>query len=232
MNAITAPPPVRAGRADGPLSRVGRAAIQRAVLFPLLDAVCLPEVTVAARGELIRPPLIVVANHTSDLDCPLLLLALPPSVRRDLAVAAAADRFYRGRLVATALHLGLGTIPFHRGRRSAESLDVCAHLLRSGTSVLLFPEGTRSRDGVMGRFRTGAARLSLTTGTPLLPAGIRGADAALPPGARMPRRRHTSVHIGEPIRPRPGEDVAALTARIEHAVRMLAREPATAGSVA
>lgn len=230
MNTLTARRPIPAPPADGPFARAGRAAIQRTVLFPLLGAVCDPQVTVATPAEL-RPPLIVVANHASDLDCPLLLLALPAPVRRDLAVAAAADRFYRGRLVATALHLGLGTIPFDRGRGSAESLDVCASLLRSGTSVLVFPEGTRSRDGAMGRFRSGAARLSLATGTPVLPAGIRGAHAALPPGARMPRRGQTSVHVGEPILPRPGEDVWVLTARLEDAVRALAGEPVRAGSV-
>ena len=172
MNTLTARRPIPAPPADGPLARAGRAAIQRTVLFPLLGAVCDPQVTVATPAEL-RPPLIVVANHASDLDCPLLLLALPAPVRPDLAVAAAADRFYRGRLVATALHLGLGTIPFDRGGGSAESLDVCASLLRSGTSV----------------------------------------------------------HVGEPILPRPGEDVRVLTARLEDAVRALAGEPVRAGSV-
>jgi len=157
---------------------------------------------------------------------PLLLLALPPSVRRDLAVAAAADRFYRGRLLGSALHLGLGTVPFDRRRHSAESLDACATLIRSGRSLLLFPEGTRSRDGAMARFRTGAARLALATATPVLPVGIRGAHAALPPGARLPRHRQTSIHFGEPIHPRPDEDAAALTARLESAVRVLAGQPA------
>lgn len=209
--------------ADGPVTRATRVAVQRALLFPLLDAVC--QVDLAAPPQPLAPPLIVVANHGSDLDCPLLLRALRPALRGEVAVAAAADRFYGGRLRGGALHVGLGTIPFDRGRHAGQSLDRCALLLRSGTSVVLFPEGTRSRDGSANRFRTGAARLALATGTPLLPAGIRGAHAVLPPGRRVPRPRPTAVRFGAVIRPLPGEDAVELTRRLEVAVRELCDGP-------
>ena len=73
-------------------------------------------------------------------------------------------------------------------------------ILDRGQVVGLFPEGTRSRDGLLHRGHSGAAHLALTTGAPIVPVGIIGTDRILPTGARLVRPfRHATISLGEPI---------------------------------
>jgi 1-acyl-sn-glycerol-3-phosphate acyltransferase len=76
-------------------------------------------------------------------------------------------------------------------------------LLAAGHDVIVFPEGTRSRDGQIGEFRRGAARLAAAAGAPLVPAGISGTRALLPPGgagcAGRPRRGVVTVRFGPAV---------------------------------
>jgi 1-acyl-sn-glycerol-3-phosphate acyltransferase len=79
-------------------------------------------------------------------------------------------------------------------------------LLAVGHDVIVFPEGTRSRDGQIGDFRRGAARLAAAAGAPLVPAGISGTRALLPPGGPgcaggpdRPRRAIVTVRFGPPV---------------------------------
>jgi 1-acyl-sn-glycerol-3-phosphate acyltransferase len=159
-------------------------------------------------------PTLLVANHASHLDAPLVLAALPGDVRTRLAVAAAEDRFFRSPLLGLAVSLGLGAFPFPRGRGCAAGLLRARGRLEAGWHVLLFPEGTRSRDGRPGPFRPGAAHLARTAGVPVLPIGIAGAHRLLPPGAALPRRGPVRVRFGEPYRPHPDHDVDAITAAL------------------
>src|SRR5204862_3446814 len=82
----------------------------------------------------------------------------------------------------------LGMIPIDRsgGEKSSSALDTAAGVLRRGELFGIFPEGTRSRDGVLHKGRTGAARLALDVGCPIFPVGIVGTDAIQPPGAKAP----------------------------------------------
>ncbi len=89
-----------------------------------------------------------------------------------------------------------GAFKVERGKADAAALEIATRLLRAGEVVVVFPEGTRNRDG-RARAHTGAARLALRTGTPLVPAALVGTDAwrLLPP--RVPR---FGVAFGPPIR--------------------------------
>ncbi|MER0245396.1 lysophospholipid acyltransferase family protein [Streptomyces sp. HSW2009] len=100
---------------------------------------------------------------------------------------------------------------------------MAARLIRCGWSVLLFPEGSRSRDGWMRWFRLGAARLCLDTGVPAVPVVVRGSFAALAPGERLPRRGGPpiSVHFGRPLTARPGEGAPAFRDRMMREVNAL-----------
>jgi len=73
-------------------------------------------------------------------------------------------------------------------------------LLAAGRDVIIYPEGTRSRDGVIGEFRGGAARLAAAAGAPLVPVGVTGTRVLLAPGGRL-RRARVTVRIGAPLRP-------------------------------
>jgi 1-acyl-sn-glycerol-3-phosphate acyltransferase len=107
-------------------------------------------------------PAVIVANHPTLIDVVLLIASLPQA---DCVVKRAAwsNRVLRG--VVT----GAGYIPNDEGRLL---IDACAERLRAGRSVLIFPEGTRSADGRLGRFRRGAAHIALASGRDLVPVII------------------------------------------------------------
>ena len=81
-------------------------------------------------------------------------------------------------------------------------LDAAEQVLRRGELFGIFPEGTRSRDGVLHKGRTGAARLAMAIGCPIFPVGIVGTDVIQPCDAKVPKlRKECSITIGRPIRP-------------------------------
>ncbi len=166
-------------------------------------------------------PVIICPTHASHFDFSALRLALGPRYRRRLAPAVAADYFATSRrrwLFAA----WLGAFPFNRsGHGGAESFVAAEALLADGWSVLLFPEGTRSRTGRIGPFHPGAGLLAVRTGRPVLPVRIVGIHAVLPPGARRPHRAAVEVRFGEVLRAEPGEDARAFTTRLEAAVHAL-----------
>ncbi len=142
-------------------------------------------------------PAIVVANHLSFLDSVLLMFALP----RPVSVLGKAE--YLDRRVTKWLFCGAGMIPIRRGNPAdfVRAFEQIGDLLNRGKVVGIFPEGTRSRDGLLHRGHSGAAHLALTTGVPLVPAGIIGTDQILPKGARFVRPfQHATISLGEPIR--------------------------------
>jgi 1-acyl-sn-glycerol-3-phosphate acyltransferase len=139
---------------------------------------------------------IIAANHLSFLDSALLIGVLP---RRTSFIGKAE---YLDSWKTRTLFPAIGMIPVDRsgGRRSLVALDAAAELLERGELFGIFPEGTRSRDGLLHRGRTGAARLALRTGAPLVPVGIVGTDRIQPPDARAPKLFRTcSIRIGAPI---------------------------------
>lgn len=165
-------------------------------------------------GGLPDGPCVIVANHSSHADTPALLAALP--ARRHPAVAAAADYWFGGpaplrwrALVCTWL---TAAFPVRRSGGGSADLASAAVLIAAGRDVIVFPEGTRSRDGSVGRFHSGAARLAQASGAPIVPAGIRGTRALLPVHGRL-RRTGVVVRFGAPV----GDVTAA-----EAAVRALA----------
>jgi 1-acyl-sn-glycerol-3-phosphate acyltransferase len=174
---------------------------------------------------------VFVANHSSHLDAPLILCSLPPVWRRQTLVAAAADYFFDDWWRAFGTALVFGTVPLDRtgGSTAAAPAATPQELLADGWSLLLFPEGTRAVDGQQGSFKTGAARLSLASGAPIVPIGIRGSYAAMPRGRGwpVPGRPPVTVRFGEPIRQGPDENVRELGARVERAVAQLVDEDAT-----
>ena len=172
----------------------------------------------------IKGPVILVANHASHIDTPVILAALPRRLRKRTAVAAAADYFYRNRLIAAAVSLIFNTVPMDRdggglGKQATAHLD---RLLDQGWNLLLYPEGTRSRSGGPGRMRRGAAVLAKRHRLPVVPIRVSGTSQVMPPGRFWPKRLHgrimsrrhkVQISFGEPIKPL--EDPAAVIARVQ-----------------
>jgi 1-acyl-sn-glycerol-3-phosphate acyltransferase len=152
-----------------------------------------------------------VANHASHMDTPLLLRALPWRWRRRTAVAAAADYFYGSALLAHAVSLAFGTVPVERNEAGANGASVLEELLDGGWSLVIYAEGTRSRDGTVGRLRAGAAVLAAMRGLPIVPVHVSGTHATMPVGrgwmrrARGFSRRDVTVAFGPAIHPEPSQ---------------------------
>jgi 1-acyl-sn-glycerol-3-phosphate acyltransferase len=138
-------------------------------------------------------PFLIIANHTSALDDPLVGLV----VRAPL-VYIGKEELLRPWVVGLWVR-SLGSIFIRRGEPDRAALEAALQALRRGRAVSIFPEGTRSVDGRLGTFHHGAAWLALHTGVPVLPVGIAGAYAAMPRGARWPQYGTVVVRAGPPI---------------------------------
>ena len=153
-----------------------------------------------------------MANHASHMDTPLMLCSLPKAWRERTAVAAAADYFFDVRWRAATTALVFNTFPIERtgGKRATST---ARKLIDDGWNLLVFPEGTRSRDGWMGRWRHGAARCAWNTSVPAVPIALRGTFAAMPRGRSWPMkgRYPVSVRFGPPSFPQAGEDIRSFS---------------------
>ena len=195
------------------------------VMNPILDHYAARRATGFERLQQLKGPLILVANHASHMDTPIILSALPRKLRKRTAVAAAADYFYRNRVTAWLASLLFNTVPVDRkggggGTKGASHLD---KLLDDGWNLLLYPEGTRKHGNAPGRVRRGAAVLASHHNLSIVPIRVTGTAAAMPPGAVWPkrlrgrlfsRRHRVEVTFGEPIPPQ--DDTAALIERVQH----------------
>jgi len=121
---------------------------------------------------------VLACNHVSSFDpWPL---GLPIWPRRFLRFMAKSELYWFPlRLILN----GAGAFPVRRGQADAEAIETAVQLARAGNAVAMFPEGTRRRKGLVKRFearpRTGAARIALEAGVPLVPAAVSGTDRLL-----------------------------------------------------
>jgi 1-acyl-sn-glycerol-3-phosphate acyltransferase len=129
-----------------------------------------------------------------------------------------------------------GYIPLRRGDKqsAAVMMDACRRTLRGGTSIMMFPEGTRSRTGELQAFKPGAFALAGESGLPVLPIVLRGSGDALPKRGWVLRGRHAiSVEVLPAIPVEAGTDVSVLTDAVRQCfVDALARGDATAADSA
>ncbi len=202
---------------------VVRALVQGLVLLPALRLLCRPR-RVVGPGRLgaLRGSVLLIANHTSHLDAPTVLSLLPPERRRRTAVAAAADYFFRSAPLATFSALALGAFPFHREGAVATSLAQCGDLVDEGYSIVIFPEGTRSRDGRLQPFKSGIGLLARELGVPVVPIHLAGLHAILPKGRSWPRPGPVMASVGEPLRLDAALSNAEAADILEAAMRQLA----------
>jgi 1-acyl-sn-glycerol-3-phosphate acyltransferase len=186
------------------------------VLGPLMDLYTRRRVAGREHLDGLTGPVVFVANHNSHMDTPVILRALPARWRRHTAVAAAADYFYDKRHKALSASLVFGTVPLDRNSGAGVGPGQTRHLdrlINDGGSLLIFAEGTRSRDGRVGRLRAGAAALAAEHQLPIVPIYLSGTREAMPRGhhwmvfkAGRPGPRHPlEIRFGAPIVPRASE---------------------------
>jgi 1-acyl-sn-glycerol-3-phosphate acyltransferase len=207
-------------------SSPGLAAIRFVAQRGLLKAVVwsTTRVTVMGRERLadLDGAFVLVANHSSHLDAPLIMGALPRRLARYLASGAAADYFYDVKWRKHATALFFNTFPVDRtGSRTRPGMS--RSLLERGVPLLIFPEGSRTKTGEMGRFKPGAAALAIACSVPAVPIAVIDADKAMPRGRFWPvaGRNRVGVVFGSPMTALEGETPDEFSTRLAGEVSRL-----------
>jgi len=219
---VTEPPELDVVWARSAPARVVREAVLLGVFGPLMELYTCRTVRGREHLDGLEPPVVFVANHSSHMDTPAILRALPRRWRRRTAVAAAADYFYVKRRLGWTVSLFFGTVPMARDGRGLDH-DSTAHieeLFRQGWSLVMYAEGTRSRDGSVGKLRSGSAVLAAQNGLSLVPIHVSGSHEVMPVGRYWPRfqpgrKRHpVEISFGPPIRPTDAEHRSEVMERV------------------
>lgn len=147
-----------------------------------------------------KPPFVVVANHASHLDAVILGLAVPVKHVGRVFPIASGGTFFEKPVPATFATACMNALPLWRRKCGGHTLDELRRRLVEDECVfILFPEGTRSRNGEIARFKPGLGRLVCGTEVPVVPCYIDGAWRAMPPQRKLPRPTKVRVKIGEPL---------------------------------
>jgi 1-acyl-sn-glycerol-3-phosphate acyltransferase len=158
--------------------------------------------SVEGRHRLPKGPFLLCSNHCSHADSAALMTA---SGRRfsDFALIGASDYFFHSRSVRWSVSPWMNVIPIDRRpgpKAMAKCLADCRGFLEhTGGCLILYPEGTRSPDGEIGTFKTGAGLFAMELGVPVIPAYIEGTHRILPKGSSLPRSGPVTVRFGEAL---------------------------------
>jgi len=184
--------------------------------------VCGIRINVDGEGNIPLSPAIFAANHASAFDIPILFGRLPLSFRiiykRSLALLP---------FVGWHLFLG-GHIAIDRGNpfKARKSLELAAKRIRSGTSVVVFPEGTRSADASIGLFKRGSFLLAIDAGVPIVPVSLVGVKRVVPHGVFSLKPGPVAIRIHPPVPPRESrEEAEALAAEVRDIIVRGCEEP-------
>jgi 1-acyl-sn-glycerol-3-phosphate acyltransferase len=140
---------------------------------------------------------VYMSNHQSHLDIPMLYATLPSPTIRMLGKKELFEIPVWGQGLRAAEFI---EVDRSNHARAVKSIEAAARLVRDGVSIYLAPEGTRSKDGRIGRLKKGGFHLAIGTGAPIVPVAISGTGRILPPGARSMRTgQPVHVVIGAPI---------------------------------
>ena len=184
------------------------------------------EIVVERRGSLDpAQPYVFMANHASSLDIWAAFVAIPRRVRM-------IAKKQLGRIPLFGWVMRAGRFIFidrSNAVAARRSIDEAGERIRKGDSVLIFPEGTRTRDGALGLFKKGGFHLAVKAGVPIVPVALQGTRALMPRGSYLLRAGTVRAIIGQPI-PTQGlseEERASLNERVRGIVEeMLAADSA------
>ena len=177
-------------------------------------------------------PFVFVANHSSNLDTPLVLAALPSRIRQRLVVAAAMDNFFMDSWKAFRTVLMFNAIPIDRHKVNRRSAQQTLELVQDRWNLLIYPEGGRTPDGNLHEFKGGAAYVAQRSQAIVIPTYIHGSGllqgrkwAKAPQYLNGPyeRRHHVTITFGPALRCEEGENIRRFSVRIDEAVIGLGR---------
>ena len=195
MARITAPSLVEAARGS-----LARPDVDDRIRWFGRRTVELLDIDLRATGVERVPPsraYVYMSNHQSHLDVAMLYATLPSPTIRMLAKTELFQIPLWGRSLRAAEFV---EVDRSNHARAVQSIENAAKLIRDGVSIWLAPEGTRSRDGRIGKLKKGGFHLARDTHTPIVPVAIRGTIDILPRGTRVMQRGKTvDITIGAPI---------------------------------
>lgn len=142
-------------------------------------------------------PYIMVSNHNSNLDPPFIGGAIGLHTRR--AIHFMAKEEIRHWPLVRWLARGSGVFFVRRGEGDRAAQRIALEHLAAGRPIGIFPEGTRSRNGVLREPKAGVALLAMRSGAPLLPVAVSGSGKIFPGRSRWPHRTTVDIRIGEPF---------------------------------
>jgi long-chain acyl-CoA synthetase len=218
-----------------------RTSFGEVVIRPLTWLLARPKVVNSASGKIAsEEPMLIIANHVTAFDAALLLYALPGRVRRRVAIAMSGEmledfRHFRNPypgpkygcfnlfgplsyLLVTAFY---NVFPLPRQRDFQPSFSHAGEAMDRGFSVMVFPEGARSPEGKIARFRPGIGLLVKQSGVPVLPMTLRGLGELKTRQLSWFRSGMIEVAVGQPIRFSVLETEANITARLQGEVEKL-----------
>lgn len=212
-----------------------RSALRLVVMRILFRALVVSQVSVRA----VRSPLlndidggfVLVANHSSHLDAPVVMQNLPTRLARYVATGVATDYFYSRLAPKLFTRLVFNAYPIDRDR-SGTHTGLSGRLLEAGIPLLVFPEATRSRARSMRKFTSGATALAMAHEVPVVPVALVGTFEAMPKGRSwpVPGRLPVIVVYGDPMWRAPGESRNDFTCRIQQTVAGLYTQHHPAGA--
>jgi long-chain acyl-CoA synthetase len=218
-----------------------RASFIEVVMRPLVRFLAKPRVIAPPDlRTIINEPVLIIANHVTAYDGPLVQYALPGSIRRRVAAAMSGEmledyRHFRnpewppnkrgfyplGPLAWFAVTALFNVFPLPRARDFQRSFAHAGEALDRGYHVLVFPEGTRSAEGKLARFRPGIGLLVKQSGTAVLPVALRGLGDLKARGRGWFRSGKLEIRVGEPLRFAPEDSETEITETLHARVAAL-----------
>ena len=141
--------------------------------------------------------LLFVANHQSNFDIPILVGHVP----RDKGFIAKLELLKVPSFSRWMKYIGCIFIDRNDARQSLETINDAAERIKAGHSMVVFPEGTRSADGTVGKFRAGSLRLAVKSGVPVVPVTIIGSKDIMPKGSSLIKSAAVKVIVSPPLMP-------------------------------
>jgi 1-acyl-sn-glycerol-3-phosphate acyltransferase len=156
-----------------------------------------------------HPRLILISNHASHLDAVSIAAAVPFRYWGDLYITAAKDYWFRNPVFTFFSKHCLGAIPIDRHDKKGEAIKLCMNLLQNLDRIwlILFPEGSRSKDGALQPFKRGVSLFALKTHTPVLFLYLDGNQELWPKGRFIPYPGPLTLFVGPVHPPAPIEEL-------------------------
>ncbi|MBI4096772.1 MAG: AMP-binding protein [Candidatus Levybacteria bacterium] len=191
---------------NNPVGRAIREAIDIVFQKPLSNLFFDLKVHGLSNLESIKRPAVFISNHVSYLDQPAIMYSLPRNIRYKIASATREEFFFSregtplfNKILFPYSMIAFNTFLLPQKSGFRKSLSFMGSLIDQGVSILIFPEGTRTKNGKLGPFMQGLGLLTKELQVPIVPIKILGMEKIYPRGSKFPKKGKCQVVFGKPI---------------------------------